>query len=71
MLNGHDHLYARYRPIDPPSGTSDPNRGIREFIVGTGGETLDAVVSAPTSSTDWDGNFNQRFSRRQPGTIGE
>ena len=43
MLNGHDHLYARYRPLDP-SGNYDPKKGIREFIVGTGGETLDPVV---------------------------
>ncbi len=47
VLNGHDHLYARYRPLDP-SGNYDPKKGIREFIVGTGGETLDAVVSSPT-----------------------
>ena len=45
VLNGHDHLYARYRPLDP-NGNSDPKKGIREFIVGTGGETLDPVVAA-------------------------
>jgi hypothetical protein len=44
VLNGHDHLYAHYRPLDP-SGNYDPRRGIREFIVGTGGETLDPVVA--------------------------
>ena len=44
VLNGHDHLYARYRPLDP-SGNYDPRKGIREFIVGTGGETLDPVVT--------------------------
>ncbi len=47
VLNGHDHLYARYRPLDP-SGNYDPKDGLREFIVGTGGETLDAVVSSTT-----------------------
>jgi hypothetical protein len=47
VLNGHDHLYARYRPLDP-SGNYDPKHGIREFIVGTGGETLDAVASSAT-----------------------
>ena len=47
VLNGHDHLYARYRPLDP-SGNSDPRKGIREFIVGTGGETLDTVVASKT-----------------------
>ena len=49
VLNGHDHLYAHYRPLDP-SGNSDPERGIREFIVGTGGETLDPVVTSTVTS---------------------
>ncbi len=49
VLNGHDHLYARYRPLDP-SGNSDPKNGIREFIVGTGGETLDTVVNTTVTS---------------------
>jgi calcineurin-like phosphoesterase family protein len=49
VLNGHDHLYARYRPLDP-SGNYDPKKGIREFIVGTGGETLDAVATTGTAS---------------------
>jgi acid phosphatase type 7 len=49
VLNGHDHLYARYRPLDP-SGNYDPKKGIREFIVGTGGETLDQVVTTGTES---------------------
>jgi hypothetical protein len=52
VLNGHDHLYARYRPLNP-SGNYDPQKGIREFIVGTGGETLDTVVYTTTlPSTD-------------------
>ncbi len=64
MLNGHDHLYARYRPLDP-SGNYDPKKGIREFIVGTGGETLDPVVSTTvttgtgeTNMEDPSGNTN-------------
>jgi hypothetical protein len=56
VLNGHDHLYARYRPLDP-SGNYDPKKGLREFIVGTGGETLDTVVLTGTSS-DPSGNPN-------------
>jgi hypothetical protein len=51
VLNGHDHLYARYRPLDP-SGNYDPKKGIREFIVGTGGETLDTVVYTTAPGTD-------------------
>ena len=57
MLNGHDHLYARYRPLDP-SGKYDPKKGIREFIVGTGGETLDAVVTTNSTAADPSGNPN-------------
>jgi hypothetical protein len=49
VLNGHDHLYARYRPLDP-SGRSDPKKGLVEFIVGTGGETLDTVVTTTVTS---------------------
>jgi hypothetical protein len=49
VLNGHDHLYARYRPLDP-DGNADAHRGLREFIVGTGGETLDPVSLTGTSS---------------------
>ena len=51
VLNGHDHLYARYRPLDP-SGNSDPGRGIRQFTVGTGGETLDPIVVTPVTSAE-------------------
>lgn len=42
VLNGHDHLYARFAPMNP-AGQSDP-AGIREFIVGTGGESLDTLA---------------------------
>ena len=47
ILNGHDHLYARFAPTDP-AGKADPRHGIREFIIGTGGESLDTLnTSAP------------------------
>lgn len=36
VINGHDHDYERFAPQDP-SGKADPTRGIREFVVGTGG----------------------------------
>jgi hypothetical protein len=36
ILSGHAHRYERFRPITP-GGTPSPN-GIRQFIVGTGGE---------------------------------
>jgi hypothetical protein len=43
ILNGHDHVYSRFAPLDP-AGNYDPRHGIREFIIGTGGESLDTVV---------------------------
>ncbi|HKY54137.1 MAG TPA: DUF4832 domain-containing protein [Anaerolineales bacterium] len=39
VLNGHDHTYERFAPQNP-NGQADPNRGIREFVVGTGGAGL-------------------------------
>jgi hypothetical protein len=39
VINGHDHDYERFKP-QTPSGATDLERGIREFVVGTGGEAL-------------------------------
>ena len=39
IVNGHDHDYERFAPQDP-DGTADTVRGIREFVVGTGGGQL-------------------------------
>jgi len=39
VLNGHDHDYERFAP-QAPDGRADPDRGIREFVVGTGGANL-------------------------------
>jgi len=36
VLSGHEHNYERFAPQDP-SGTADAARGIRQFVVGTGG----------------------------------
>ncbi|MDQ6777421.1 MAG: metallophosphoesterase [Actinomycetota bacterium] len=52
VLNGHDHVYSRFAPMDP-SGNSDPRRGIREFIVGTGGESLDTVLPSTPNLQAW------------------
>jgi len=37
ILNGHDHDYERFAPQDA-NGKPDPARGVREFVVGTGGK---------------------------------
>jgi hypothetical protein len=39
VLNGHDHSYERFA-LQTPSGNPDPARGIRQFVVGTGGRNL-------------------------------
>jgi hypothetical protein len=49
VFNGHDHLYERFAPMNP-SGRADPDRGIREFIVGTGGATLGSVARVAPNS---------------------
>jgi hypothetical protein len=36
LLTGHDHHYERFAPLDPV-GRVDEARGIRSFVVGTGG----------------------------------
>ncbi len=38
-LSGHDHTYERFLPQDA-DGRPDPVRGIRQFVVGTGGREL-------------------------------
>jgi acid phosphatase type 7 len=39
ILNGHDHDYERFAP-QHPSGFFAPRKGIREFVVGTGGSSF-------------------------------
>ena len=38
ILSGHAHRYERYAPITP-EGVRDPEKGIRQFVVGTGGNS--------------------------------
>lgn len=38
VLSGHDHDYERFAPMSP-DGSADPGRGLREFVVGTGGKS--------------------------------
>jgi hypothetical protein len=39
VIVGHDHTYERFGP-QTADGTADALRGIREFVVGTGGREL-------------------------------
>ncbi len=50
VLNGHDHLYERFDPQNS-EGQPDAARGIRQFIVGTGGTLpLSPVVNLALNS---------------------
>ena len=49
ILSAHDHIYERFAP-QTPSGTLDTTRGIREFIVGTGGANHTSIVSVAPNS---------------------
>lgn len=49
IINGHDHDYERFA-AQSPDGSADPERGMREFVVGTGGAGLrDFPRLAPNS----------------------
>ncbi len=49
VLNGHSHEYERFAP-QTPSAQADPTRGIREFVVGTGGEDHHALGTVQPNS---------------------
>jgi acid phosphatase type 7 len=49
VLTGHDHAYERLAPMNA-AGAPDPARGLREFVVGTGGKDHQGVALVqPTS----------------------
>jgi hypothetical protein len=45
VLNGHAHGYERFAPLTPV-GTLDNARGIRQFVVGTGGRSHQTFISS-------------------------
>jgi Big-like domain-containing protein/calcineurin-like phosphoesterase family protein len=49
VVCGHDHDYERFAP-QTANGTADPARGIREFVVGTGGAGLYSIVTPIANS---------------------
>ena len=57
ILSGHEHVYERFAP-QHADGTADPDRGLRQFIVGTGGATPMQFASAlPNSEFRASGTF--------------
>lgn len=49
VLNGHEHMYERFAP-QSPSAVADPVRGIREFVVGTGGRSFYSIGAPEPNS---------------------
>jgi hypothetical protein len=49
LVSAKDKLYARFAPANPSDGTPDAVRGLRQFIVGTGGRSGDGVPSGVPS----------------------
>jgi acid phosphatase type 7 len=83
VLNGHAHDYERFAP-QTPGQQADPQRGIREFVVGTGGEDFHAHLATQPNSevlrsdtfgvlqlTLRGGGYDWRFSPAAGGTFTE
>jgi hypothetical protein len=57
VLTGHAHNYERYARQNPAGG-AEPTRGIREFVVGTGGRGLsDPAVTLPNREVQQSDTF--------------
>jgi hypothetical protein len=57
VLTGHQHFYERFAQMNA-SGAADATNGVRQFIVGTGGESFMSLSSRlPTSQASNDNTF--------------
>ena len=69
VLNGHDHLYERFAPMNP-IGEADPELGLRQFTVGTGGRSLYQFTTVlPTSEARNDQEFGVLFLTLRDGSY--
>jgi len=51
VLSGHEHIYERFA-LQKADGTADPARGVRQFVVGTGGHELNPL-GPPLSNSEF------------------
>jgi calcineurin-like phosphoesterase family protein len=67
VLVGHDHDYERFAP-QAPDGTLDPVKGIRQFVVGTGGRDLQTLrrQRKPNSEVGQDDTYGILLLRLHP-----
>jgi acid phosphatase type 7 len=80
VVAGHDHHYERFAPQDA-TGRFDASRGIRQFIVGTGGAGLRSIGSPRPNSevtgVSWgvlaltldDGSYRWEFVPAESGGV--
>ena len=69
VISAHEHNYERFAP-QTPAGEPDPQFGIREFVLGTGGEShyADYKTVRPNSEVRNDETFGvMRFVLHQDG----
>lgn len=69
VLVGHDHSYERFAPMNP-QGQLDRARGIRQFVVGTGGHSFQPFGDAlPNSEVRNNNTFGVIKMRLRPGSY--
>lgn len=51
VVSGHDHDYERFAPQNA-AGQADPERGVRQFVVGTGGRSHYAFPRGPIANSE-------------------
>jgi len=57
LLTGHDHGYERFAPMDAAMNR-DPERGVRQFVIGTGGKNEEMRrFPKPSSEVRSEGSF--------------
>jgi hypothetical protein len=70
VLSGHEHLYERFAP-QKADGTADPARGVRQFVVGTGGAALSSFDKPlPNSEFRYSASHGILRLALGPGTYG-
>ncbi|MBI3288563.1 MAG: metallophosphoesterase [Elusimicrobia bacterium] len=67
VVNGHNHFYERFAP-QTAAQKLDPERGIREFIVGTGGKNL--IIESKKKRDNPFPNVRKNSEVRNPDTYG-
>jgi hypothetical protein len=65
VIGGHDHDYERFAPQDP-TGKLDRERGIREFVVGTGGKNSHRSFASPKPNSEVRQADNVRSAKLTP-----